>query len=606
MKRLDLKVGFSCNNNCRFCVAADKRVKGNKTTEQIKKDLEMGIKDKCSGVVFTGGEPTIRKDILELVAYAKQLDYKTIQIQTNGRMLAYKDFCEKLIEAGATEFSPALHGHIPKLHDFLTSSQGAFNQITQGLKNLQELGAYIITNTVITKPNYRYLPEIVQLLLKYNIAQFQLAFVHAQGNAYNNFDSIVPLKSIVKPFVHKALDIGIQAGVKCMVEAYPFCFMQGYEKYCSEFYIPPTEIREINSFTPDFEKTRKEEGKTKGPQCKECKYDLICEGPWKEYPEKRGWGEFVPVGGGKITSRNIQKLNYTKNYGTKKFASTISLYKINSPKFIALKNGLKHLVKFMGYFEDYVYLKKICGGFSFYVDFIETGHNGVYDIYVSDSKEIIEKIKDIFSPMSKYDIFYKEKYLGLLLGYPSCCVKNFIKVYKKENKYPFNYFLHIVKNTKNVFDFRLNSFTKPNTLIFHYPCSNNCRRSVKKVNELLHIIKNTDNKYYTTLIELLHRPVVYWDETNFIIFKGNVVENKIIYNEAIFSRRDTFDAKDNPNFIYEYKNFLERGNVVEVNENNIKILRNNRLLYTIKKKHKYGGILLCWEDLQREKGKRNK
>ncbi len=299
-KRLDLKTGYVCNNNCLFCVASDKRFKGIKTTEELKKDLMFSIENGILSVVFTGGEVTIRKDLLELVSYAKDLGFKTIQIQTNGRMLAYMDFCEKLINAGVTEFSPALHGHIPELHDYLTQSNGAFKQVVQGLKNLQKLEQHVVTNTVITKPNYRYLPEIAQLLINCGVDQFQLAFVHANGNALKNFDSIVPWKTLIKEYVHRALDIAENSGTKAMVEAYPYCFMQGYERYCSEQYIPPTEVRELDYCDSDFDKTRREKGKSKGIQCNRCKYDLICEGPWKEYPEKRGWSEFKPIPGRKI------------------------------------------------------------------------------------------------------------------------------------------------------------------------------------------------------------------------------------------------------------------------------------------------------------------
>ena len=95
-KRLDLKVGYTCNNNCRFCVVADKRKFGDLTTKELKKQMEEGRKT-CEDIVFTGGEPTIRKDIFELVRYAKKLKFDTIQIQTNGRMFASKKFCEKII-----------------------------------------------------------------------------------------------------------------------------------------------------------------------------------------------------------------------------------------------------------------------------------------------------------------------------------------------------------------------------------------------------------------------------------------------------------------------------------------------------------------------------
>ena len=45
----------------------------------------------------------------------------------------------------------------------------------------------------------------------------------------------------------------------------------------------------------DYKKYRLTQGKTKGPQCKNCLYFSICEGPWREYPEIFGWDEFKPV-----------------------------------------------------------------------------------------------------------------------------------------------------------------------------------------------------------------------------------------------------------------------------------------------------------------------
>jgi len=295
MKRADIKVGFSCNNRCRFCVQGNKReIYPDKTTQEVKEALRKAKKENCQGVVFTGGEPTIRKDFLELVRYASNLKFKIIQIQTNGRMFAYKEFCKKTILAGANEFSPALHGHIPQLHDYLTTVKGSFSQTVRGIKNLKSLGVAVVTNTVITKSNYRHLPEIAKLLVKLGVDQFQFAFPHALGRAEENFDSIVPRKSLVEPFVKEGLDIGRKAGKRVMTEAIPLCFMKGYEDYIAEKIIPDTTVFERDQII-NFTKARKEEGKTKAESCKRCKYFKICEGPWREYPEHFGWEEFKPV-----------------------------------------------------------------------------------------------------------------------------------------------------------------------------------------------------------------------------------------------------------------------------------------------------------------------
>lgn len=299
MQRVDIKLGFQCNNHCRFCVQGNKREEyPDKTTKEIKRILKKAQK-KHQGVVFTGGEPTIRKDLSELVEYAKKLGFRVIQIQTNGRMFAYKKFCENLIEKGANEFALALHGHNAKLHDSLTTVPGSFEQTTTGIRNLKSLGQRILMNTVITKPNYKYLPQIAKLLVNLGVDQFQFAFMHINQIIFNNkklIDEIVPRKSKVMPYVKKGLQIGIDAGLlRVMTEAIPYCFMKDYENYIAEKIIPDGAVYDADWAIQDYGKYRRTEGKLKGSNCLKCKYFKICEGPWKEYPQIFGWKEFKPV-----------------------------------------------------------------------------------------------------------------------------------------------------------------------------------------------------------------------------------------------------------------------------------------------------------------------
>jgi MoaA/NifB/PqqE/SkfB family radical SAM enzyme len=306
MKKLDLKVGFSCNNRCLFCVQGKKREYfRDKSTQQIKKEMKEGKKE-CEEIVLTGGEPTIRPDFLELVSYAKKLGFKKIQIQSNGRMFAYLDFCKKTIEAGANEFCLALHGHIPELHDFLTRTPGSFYQTVQGIKNLKLLKQKVLINVVVTKLNYQHLPEIANLLVSLGVDQYQFAFVHPLGSAKENFEMIVPRMSLIEPYIKQGLEIGIKAGKIVMTEAIPYCFMEGYEDYIAEKIIPPTKIYDANFVIEDYTIARRNEGKSKGPNCSNCIYYQICEGPWKEYPEAFGWAEFKPVKNSSHASQNFQ------------------------------------------------------------------------------------------------------------------------------------------------------------------------------------------------------------------------------------------------------------------------------------------------------------
>ena len=267
---------------------------GNKTTEEIKNDLKESRK-RCAGIVFTGGEVTMRKDIFKIVNFAKELGYESIQIQTNGRMCSNMSFVKRLIRAGANEFSPAIHGHIPQLHDFLTRAPGSFYQTVKGIMNLRELNQRILTNTVVVKSNYRHLPEIAELLCRLKVSQFQFAFVHPIGNAYANFNSIVPVVSKAISYIHRGLQIGIDAGIRVMAEALPYCMMRGYEEYIAEKIMPFTEIKAGKTFANSFEDIRKKQAKSKFRQCKKCKCNKVCEGPWKEYTEKFGSKEFRPI-----------------------------------------------------------------------------------------------------------------------------------------------------------------------------------------------------------------------------------------------------------------------------------------------------------------------
>ena len=93
-----IKTGYSCNNNCIHCVIADNKeslmVRGlpiNRSTIEYKKELYASKLSGFDNVSFTGGEPTIRKDIIELLSYAKKLGYttslQTTQFHNPGQQL---------------------------------------------------------------------------------------------------------------------------------------------------------------------------------------------------------------------------------------------------------------------------------------------------------------------------------------------------------------------------------------------------------------------------------------------------------------------------------------------------------------------------------------
>lgn len=291
---VEVSVGSLCNNHCIYCAHENKEeLFPDKKTEEIKKLLR-DFCDKSDAVVFSGGEPAIRDDIIEIVNYACERGYSEIHIQTNGRMFANKSFCREMVDAGANVFIITLSGHKEKLHNYITGAD-SFMQTVKGIINLKSLGQKVEINCVVTKPNYRHLPETARLFVKLGVNAFRFSFVYAEGIALKNYLSVVPRMSLAAHYIKEGLRIGLESGITALTEGVPFCLMDGYSDYAAEKMIPRTQIYDANCAAGNDTELRRNEGKTKRDACRDCIYDSACDGPWKEYTEFFGWDEFVPV-----------------------------------------------------------------------------------------------------------------------------------------------------------------------------------------------------------------------------------------------------------------------------------------------------------------------
>ncbi len=292
--RCDLKVGFACNNRCLFCAQGEKRrntglVPAAQLVEHLRSAHVPG-----RGLVLTGGEPTLRKDIVELVRVARGCGYSPIQIQTNGRMLSYSDLVQRLIDAGVTEFSPALHGPTAAVHDALTRSEGSFDQTVAGIENAVASGAVVVTNSVVVRQNLDHLSATVDVLADLGVYKAQLALVHPVGTAMERFDQVVPRISLAARAIRLAVERGRERGLMMVVEAVPLCLLRGLEDAVVESAIPETTVVDADGEHFAFSDWRRENGKSNGPPCERCERRSDCEGPWREYPARFGWSEYVP------------------------------------------------------------------------------------------------------------------------------------------------------------------------------------------------------------------------------------------------------------------------------------------------------------------------
>jgi radical SAM protein with 4Fe4S-binding SPASM domain len=122
------------------------------STEQWKTAI-----DKLSDVgvfilTFTGGEPTLRDDLPELLLYAQSKGMVTGLI-SNGRKLKDKMYVAELEKFGLDFVQITLESHKADIHDKMTNAVGSWKETIQGIQNAVQSQIYVSTNTTLSKHN---------------------------------------------------------------------------------------------------------------------------------------------------------------------------------------------------------------------------------------------------------------------------------------------------------------------------------------------------------------------------------------------------------------------------------------------------------------------
>lgn len=299
--KIESLVIFKCNCHCLMCSTALQIERSIGSTdyhairpfEDVKKDIDKAKKMNARGFAFSGGEPNLRKDLPELVSYAKSVGLQHIEVQSNGRIYAYKDYCKKLIDSGVNNFVVSLHSHKEKIHDRIMGVPGTFKQATQGIRNLNDLGQRVKINVVLIKPNYKYLEQHTKYLLdNFKIDEIRFTMAIIEGKVANNPQKLIARMSEVGPHICKALALA-KDRVGCFVYNMVPCLLPGYERYINDIYQMDTIL-----VGPEFEASLDESRrgkKIKSPACKKCIYDDRCYGAWRSYAQAFGLKELKAI-----------------------------------------------------------------------------------------------------------------------------------------------------------------------------------------------------------------------------------------------------------------------------------------------------------------------
>jgi AdoMet-dependent heme synthase len=181
-----------CQCRCVHCYARGREDEARREldTAEVKDVIDQGRRLGAAYVVFSGGEPLLRKDIVELVAYAHRKGLIT-RINTNG-LLFTPENTARLRKAGLTQAGVSIDDPDPETHDRLRALPGAYARTMDGIRNLKRNG---ILCQIQTYASRRLIPEglkkVIAMGRELGVFYVYFFFPTASGAWACSFDEVL-------------------------------------------------------------------------------------------------------------------------------------------------------------------------------------------------------------------------------------------------------------------------------------------------------------------------------------------------------------------------------------------------------------------------------
>lgn len=312
-----------CNENCVFCVVKGKNTGtfGSMKLEEAKKIIKEFLnKKEGKELVFTGGEPTLRKDLSSLIKYAEKFpSLKSISIITNGVLLGNKQIFNTISQADKRKivnFSISLHSHKKQISELLTQSKGTYEYTLRGISHAIQNNYKVSIYQVITTKNYKDLLGFCKFLNKNfpQINKITLAYPFPQGNALLN-TWIFPKLSALRFHLLRALQYLRKKGYDITIAScgqFPLCLVPGFEKdvlknveFSEENILGVIGMKTFHDFEMASDEWQTKQ-KTKSKLCRRCILNKICPGFWIKYVELYGFNGIKVVTFQKFKGNKLQ------------------------------------------------------------------------------------------------------------------------------------------------------------------------------------------------------------------------------------------------------------------------------------------------------------
>lgn len=321
---------FACNIKCCFCYYYQEENRQQRPFEEMKAEMDLfRNKYKHDYIDISGGEPTIYKNIKELVAYCRSIGLLPTII-TNGQR---PEAIGELIDAGLEDVLMSVHGYGEDCNKALGKKDG-FDNILRAVEIMKGKNFSFRTNTTMISHNYQNLPKLALELIGFGarIVNF-ISFNPHEGTDWSKegFIEFQIRYSELAKYLKEAIDILSGAGIWANVRYFPLCALKGYEKHICNFHQwqwDPYEWDYIQGYKLDDDQIKKIKHKAikenlfgYNPdekiklwiakhwscdkniffdKCKQCSNRQICDGVYSQYAKRFGQDEFEPYSGDSI------------------------------------------------------------------------------------------------------------------------------------------------------------------------------------------------------------------------------------------------------------------------------------------------------------------
>ncbi len=292
---LDVILGYDCNLACDYCTCLDPAMQGRAlTTAQVLTALQGGRRDGFDRVSFTGGEPTLRPDLLGLVRAAKQLGYGSVKLQSNGLLLAHAPNVERLSSAGVDRWHVSIHTHEARAYERLVRREGTYAAMVDALRGLVARGLAPTADVILKTDTWPRLPAAVQWLHALGVRSVHLWFVSLTDHNRDNVASLPNMTDVV-PAMREAFAFARAHEMDVRSLHVPRCLLGDDHPHAWD---PASEGVRVVSPNATFDlRGSRLAGQLHVPACSGCDFETICPGIRVDYLDHRGDAELAAARG---------------------------------------------------------------------------------------------------------------------------------------------------------------------------------------------------------------------------------------------------------------------------------------------------------------------